>query len=81
VNHTIQSTGAYITKAVQWAVQELQPIGVHPYIIQTYQVHDELETVGVCARDAIHKKIREFREQIPLLSMTWKDIKTWKDLK
>lgn len=83
INHEIQSPGADITKAVQKAMSDLQPKGIHDWQIQTMNVHDEL--IAVVHNPAIvdlvertvYDKIEELKEKVPLLEMEWGHGPTW----
>jgi DNA polymerase I-like protein with 3'-5' exonuclease and polymerase domains len=84
-NHKIQSPGAQITKAVQVAVWQHQPVGVAEWHVAPLNIHDEVMTV--CKPEvieAVTESVREcvvsFREQVPLISMTWaRNVENWAD--
>ncbi len=75
-NHEIQSSGAGITKKLQRNLCSLQPYGVHPWVIRTFQVHDEIHAV---TRPGNEDKINEivgstvesYKDRVPLLEMDW----------
>jgi hypothetical protein len=75
-NHEIQSPGGQLTKALQRAIWDLQPVGVNVLLVAPMNVHDELmcvthpdyvETVATVVRD----KVESFRPKVPLIGMTW----------
>ena len=75
-NHMIQSVGAQITKHVQREIGALQPSGVNPWVVQTFNVHDEIHVVSL--RDIIEQisnivsdTVESFKEQIPLIKIDW----------
>ena len=76
LNHKIQSSGSTPTKELQARLWELQPIGVHPFVMRNMQVHDEVLVVTppelteavIKVKDAF---LAEFRKTIPLLAITW----------
>lgn len=77
-NHEIQSPGGEITKAVQRAIWDLQPVGVHELVVAPMNVHDEV--MCVTRPDHVPKvteKVREtvesYRPQVPLIGMTWNE--------
>lgn len=86
LNHEIQSTGARITKATQRRVEDLQPSGIHAFIVRTMQVHDEILVVHDNIPDmvyaAVSASIDYYRPKIPLLAIDWRRrLRTWADMK
>lgn len=86
LNHEIQSTGARITKATQRRVWDIQPCGIHPWLVRTMQVHDEIlvvhANIAETVYDAVMQSIAFFRPKVPLLAITWrKQLNTWADMK
>lgn len=82
LNHVIQSTGAEICKELQKAIWDKQPVGIHPWVVQPANFHDEVMVVhnGVELRDTVNEVIEKFRDVVPLLSITWKEnLKNWGD--
>lgn len=82
-NHRIQSTGAQITKRLQRNLWDIQPAGVHKWLVQPMNIHDEImcpavrgkieETEAVTART-----IEAVRPVVPLVGMTWEiGMKSW----
>jgi hypothetical protein len=84
-NHVIQSTGGEITKELQVRMVKLQPIGVHPFLSRTCNIHDEVNGVFHKSVQAEPEKIvqgilDEYRGMIEFIGMTWvKGMKFWKD--
>lgn len=83
-NHTIQSTGAVITKAVQRSIWELQPAGVHEWNVQPLNIHDEIQCpvhpdVAERLDQVVADKVEEFRPLIPLIGIDWSELETWAD--
>jgi DNA polymerase I-like protein with 3'-5' exonuclease and polymerase domains len=83
-NHEIQSTGAGLNKRLHFAVWELQPKGIHPWIVMPFNMHDEMEVPVVRwkqeeLKEIVEGFIEKYRnELIPQLSMTWKqNMKSW----
>lgn len=85
-NHTIQGTGAGLTKRLQVRIWGLQPVGAHKFMVKPFQVHDEI----MCAThksipdDTITKIVDQFlvdmRSLVPLISLKWaNNLKTWAD--
>jgi hypothetical protein len=75
-NHVIQSSGAQITKKLQRNIWDLQPSGVHNWIVMPFNSHDEIMTpthpdhideVSEVVKDTIDS----FIPQIPLLAIDW----------
>lgn len=81
-NHEIQSTGAQITKAVQRKIWDIQPIGVHPFVVQPCNVHDEIlcptapEYVDRVAQ-VVMEAVEVFRPKVPLIEFDWHAMQTW----
>lgn len=77
-NHVIQGTGAHITKALQAGLWALQPIGIHPWVICLFNIHDEIDAVVVDedtakrTEEIAEKTVEKYRETIPLLDLNWK---------
>ncbi|MFW9878773.1 MAG: hypothetical protein ACFFG0_37315, partial [Candidatus Thorarchaeota archaeon] len=85
-NHVIQSTGAEITKAVQKAIVDLQPTGIHPWIVRCFNVHDEIMVVvdSIETRkkvsEAVEKEVAKFVSIVPLLKMDWhEEMNDWSE--
>jgi len=82
-NHEIQSTGAQITKALQRRIWDLQPAGVHEFLVAPMNVHDEIMCVNKpemadAVAAVVVKVVESYRETIPLIGMTWfKKMATW----
>lgn len=86
INHEIQSPGADITKAVQYSVADLQPKGIHDWVVQTMNVHDELIAVVhnkvfmPVVENTVYEKINRLKEKVPLLAMKWDAGPNWKSI-
>lgn len=82
-NHTIQSPGAEIAKAVQRAIWDLQPSGVNVWIVQPFNVHDEI----MCptrrgyedqVQSVVAATVAKYKKIVPLLAIDWfKRISNW----
>jgi hypothetical protein len=74
-NHEIQSPGAQITKAVQRLVWDLQPAGVHEFVVAVMNIHELLCVNRPDYTDRVADTIREgverFRPKVPLIGMEW----------
>jgi len=75
-NHEIQSRGAVITKYVQRKVWDLQPAGVHEFVVAPCNIHDEIVTpVKPEYVDRVTEVIREsvenFRPSVALIGIDW----------
>jgi hypothetical protein len=84
-NHRIQATGALETKRLQCRIWKHQPVGIHRWVVQPFQVHDELmipakpELKPVIKQD-VTDFIKERRCLIPLLKMDFSlNLKSWAD--
>lgn len=86
-NHVIQSTGAYITKSLQKAIWDCQPVGIAEWQVIPMNMHDE---VLVCHRLELMEKINEIvrnfvkenQQYVPLLAIDWKNnLSNWGELK
>lgn len=85
LNHEIQNPGGQMTKILQSRVWDIQPEGIHKWLVIPFNVHDELEVPVVSEKQAILKKIvedfiEEYKKYVPLLKMEWKqNLKSWGD--
>jgi len=82
-NHTIQSTGAEITKKVQRRLWDLQPHGANDWEVMLMNSHDEL--LAPCrnpeqVNEQVEETVEELREVVPLLKLDWKGLATWADV-
>ncbi len=84
-NHLIQSPGAQITKRVQRRVWDVQPAGVHDWLVAPLNVHDEvLSVTHPKVKDQVTKIVIEtvesYRDRVPLIAMCWEiGIRSWGD--
>lgn len=82
-NHRIQSTGAQITKRLQRKIWEHQPSGVHDWLVQPMNIHDEVmcrtaNKVKEAVAATVDSVVESFRPIIPLIGMGWGlDLKNW----
>jgi hypothetical protein len=77
-NHEIQSPGGTITKALQRAIWDLQPVGVHELVVAPMNVHDEVMVVThpdyvTLVTIKVRESVESFRPQVPLIGMTWNE--------
>lgn len=75
-NHRIQGSGAAITKGLQVALWQLQPVGVNDWNVKPMNIHDEVPCVHKPElRQAVAAIVfsynEKMREKIPLLEMEW----------
>lgn len=82
-NHRIQGTGAEVTKILQYAIYDLQPIGICEWKVQLFNVHDELEVVNnipELVKETVNSIVSQLQEKIPLLKIDWQEkMLNWKD--
>jgi hypothetical protein len=76
-NHTIQSTGAQITKSIQVEIWKHQPVGINPWIVAPLNVHDEIITpvkkgYEDLVKQTVLEKNESYRELISLICINWK---------
>jgi len=78
-NHVIQSTGAEITKAVQYAIWSHQPKGIERWRVMPMNIHDEIECVVAdeptlieSVKSTVLEAVESYRELVPLIKMEWK---------
>lgn len=84
-NHVIQSSGAQVTKEVQRRIWDLQPSGIHNWIVQPMNAHDEI----MCPtrpdyvdelKQIVDAAVEGFRAKVPLIEMEWgKALTSWAD--
>ncbi len=83
LNHQIQSSGATLTKHLQRQIWDLQPAGVHEFVVMCLNIHDEVacpvrhgyeEQVA----QIVKQTVASFRDRVPLIEMEWKThAKNW----
>jgi len=84
-NHVIQSTGAEITKAVQFDIWKLQPPGINRWRVQPMNIHDEIEVVidndpnlVDSVQSVVMQRTESYRPLVPLIGIEWKNyMKSW----
>lgn len=79
-NHKIQSPGAHITKMFQYELWNLQPIGVHCWVVRPMNIHDEIlnpQSPTVNTVEIRNTVIERYRKRVPLLDWEWKPMKNW----
>jgi hypothetical protein len=84
-NHVIQSTGAEITKDLQVQLWGLQPSGIERWIVQPFNVHDEVitpaeenETLLESITSIVDGIIVKYKPLIPLIGISWSNnMKDW----
>lgn len=87
LNHQIQSAGRTITLRCQHKVWDLQPVGVHPFLLKLMSVHDEIATTSgpemvEPIREAVREAVDELCKDIPLLGLGWaSDVGSWYGIK
>lgn len=82
-NHVIQGTGARVCKELQSRLWAIQPIGIAPFEIAPFNVHDEV--MAITKPEHIHLTemiaegvVHEYKPIIPLIKLTWKtNLKHW----
>lgn len=84
MNHEIQSSGAGITKHLQRKIWDIQPSGVHTWLVQPLNVHDEILTpthpdVVPKVAKVVYDTVESFRGRVPLIEMEWGEMGTWAD--
>ena len=75
-NHVIQSTGRHLTVGMQAAVWEIQPQGIHEFLVTLMSIHDELAVVSdektvPVIQQVLESKVAEQCSVIPLTSIEW----------
>lgn len=84
-NHEIQSSGATITKAVQRKIWDLQPSGGNDWLVQPFNIHDEIMCVTApsmidAVADVVNQAVETFRPKVPLIKLSWnKHLDSWAD--
>lgn len=84
-NHEIQASGAEITKDVQRKIWDIQPGGIHEWLVQPLNVHDEIQCavhpskIGEVER-VVKEAVESFRAKVPLIRMDWQsNLNSWAD--
>ena len=84
-NHEIQSTGSGICKKLQRNIWDLQPSGVHDWVVRTLNCHDEImcpckPEMKPIIKAVVDKTVESFKGIVPMISIDWGDaLKTWAD--
>lgn len=84
-NHEIQSSGAQITKLVQRKIWDLQPSGVSPWLVQNFNVHDEImavvhPSVSQQVKTIVRDAVESIRPKVPLIQLDWMiGLNSWAD--
>lgn len=83
-NHKIQSLGATKLKDLQVRIWNLQPTGIEPWRVRTFNVHDELLVAHLPDMEReVRRTVSEFlveeRQRVPLIKMIWGKYTTWGD--
>jgi DNA polymerase I-like protein with 3'-5' exonuclease and polymerase domains len=86
-NHLIQSAGATITKHVQRKIWDLQPCGVHDWLVAPMNIHDEILCVTrpdmvQIVSDVVAAAVDSFRPKVPLIGLKWNlEMANWAEKK
>lgn len=86
-NHEIQSPGAEITKETQVNIWQLQPHGVHDFVVAPMNIHDEVISIThpdyvQAEAEIVRETVESFRPQVPLIGMKWcLDMENWAEKK
>lgn len=84
-NHVIQSTGGQLTKGLQREIWDIQPPGIHTFIVLPFNCHDEVLTPTKQGheqrvQDTATRYIESKRSVVPLLAIGWKTgLSSWVD--
>lgn len=83
-NHQIQSTGAEITKDLQCALWELQPVGVHPWHVRPLNIHDEIQCpckpeLVDKVKEVVNNCVEKHRKIVPLIGIDFGILNSWAD--
>ena len=84
-NHEIQCTGAQITKRIQCSVWEMQPSGIHEFVVLPSNIHDEIMCPTKDGEEdrleaIVRAAVDSFKPIVPMISIDWSNnLKTWAD--
>jgi hypothetical protein len=82
-NHVIQSSGAQVTKMLQRQIWDIQPAGVHAYLVQPLNIHDEVMTPTHPSKiGEVERIVADFmvwlKTRVPLAEIDWGSrLKNW----
>lgn len=80
-NHVIQSSGATLTKMLQRRLWDLQPHGVHEFIVIPMNVHDEIMCPvkgNLNVQPIVEKFIDDVKPKVPLIKIEWHNgMRSW----
>jgi len=86
-NHEIQSPGADITKTLQFKIWQLQPVGIHEFVVAPMNIHDEIMSVThpdyvQKQAEVVRETVESYRDKVPLIGMKWcLDMENWAEKK
>lgn len=84
-NHVIQSAGAQVTKYLQRRIWDIQPVGIHKFVVLPMNIHDEILTPTLpeyipLVASTVANVVEEFRPRVPLIAIDWSDnLDSWAD--
>jgi hypothetical protein len=84
-NHVIQGSGAEITKHLERRIWDLQPSGVHTWVVQPMNEHDEVMVPCIPKKvNELNKTVNEvieyYKPKVPLIAIDWHDnLNSWAD--
>lgn len=88
LNFAIQSGCRTITLGLQGKIWELQPQGIHPFVLSLMSIHDELvvvtedEETSLRVAAVVNAKVNLQSEDIPLLALDWGEgLTSWSHVK
>lgn len=84
-NHVIQGSGAQMTKRLERNIWDMQPTGIHPWIVQPMNEHDEV--MAPCIPEKIkelEKVVKDtidyYKPHVPLVNIDWhSNMQSWAD--
>jgi hypothetical protein len=84
-NHVIQSAGATVTKHLQRKIWDIQPAGVHKFVVMPINIHDEVLTPTLPEytdelNAVVNETVESFRPRVPLIAIDWSNnIANWSE--
>jgi hypothetical protein len=84
-NHVIQGSGAQITKNLERRIWDMQPCGIHPWVVQPMNQHDEVMVPCIPEKvEELNKVVKEtveyYKPHVPLIGIDWhNNMESWAD--
>lgn len=85
-NCVMQSTCAMYCKDLETREWDIQPVGVHPWVVVLLNIHDEIDGAirkNKTVQPIVAKALKVYAKKVPLVKMDWQEegVHSWADKK